>query len=72
MPRHGMADASDVLDAVLLEVIPMPRKPIAFGLTALIFSVIFFAYIAHEFTADSSSSPVIVEQNTSPIVVTIP
>ncbi len=65
MLRGIMADASDVLDAVLLEVIPLPKKPIAFGLTALIFSVIFFAYIAHELSADSSPSPVIVEENTS-------
>ena len=42
MRRDDMADASDVLDAVLLEVIPLPKKPIAFGLSILIFSVIFF------------------------------
>ncbi|MCH1443323.1 MAG: hypothetical protein L7U53_05570, partial [Candidatus Poseidoniaceae archaeon] len=60
-----MADASDVVEAVLLDVIPLPKKPIAFGLTALIFSVIFFAYFAHELSADSGTSSVIVEENKS-------
>ena len=65
MLRHGMADASDVVEAVLLDVIPLPKKPIAFGLTALIFSVILFAFFAHELSADSGTSSVIVEENTS-------
>ena len=65
MLRHGMADVSDVVEAVLLDVIPLPKKPIAFGLTALIFSVILFAYFAHELSADSGTSSVIVEENTS-------
>ena len=69
MPRKNMADASDVFDAVLLdsalEVIPLPKKPVAIGLSILIFSVIFFGYIALEFSDDSSSSSVKVEVNTS-------
>ena len=60
-----MADGSDVLDAVLMEVIPLPKKPIAIGFTVLILSVVFFGYIALEFSLDSNSSSVIVEENTS-------
>lgn len=65
MRGPAMADGSEVLDAVLMEVIPLPKKPIAIGFTVLILSVVFFGYIALEFSLDSNSSSVIVEENTS-------